>query len=497
MNEAIFLPEQLTHNTYRCEYLVIGSGAGGSVAAMELAEAGKDVIVIEEGLHYKTADFSNNISEMTQKTWRKSGVTPFWGNPLVGFAEGKCVGGGTVINGGLLWRTPERMLDIWESDYGISGYTNDDLKTHFEKIEQILNVGYHIKDDQNNDSDVLINGCNNLNWQFVPVPRAGGLDCSNANLCPTGCPTGAKQSTALTYIPRAINAGAKIYTGCRAIQIIKHGKLADTVRAVVNSGGKSRIIEIKSDFVFLSGGAIQSPFLLQRSKISATAGKKLEFHFNLKFVAEFDQTIRAQDGTIFTVQVQEFMNEGLLIMASNYQRHYLSMTLAHFGNDVVNQVMERFDYCGLYVAQVQAKSKARVISTFRSDPFVFYNFDLDDMPAIKDAIRKTVLLLFKSGAKKVYLPIIGSDPINDSENSLNQIIKNLKPKDLEIVSVHVMASCSMGSDKNSVTDFSGKIVGYDNIFITDASILPSNIGESPQGTIMAISHEILNKHIHN
>ena len=65
MNNAIFHPDQLTSNSYRCESLVIGSGAGGSVAAMELAEAGRDVIVIEEGLHAKTSGFTNNISDMT------------------------------------------------------------------------------------------------------------------------------------------------------------------------------------------------------------------------------------------------------------------------------------------------------------------------------------------------------------------------------------------------------------------------------------------------
>jgi len=497
MNNAIFHPDQLTSNSYRCESLVIGSGAGGSVAAMELAEAGRDVIVIEEGLHAKTSGFTNNISDMTQQNWRNGGVTPFWGKPPIGFAEGKCVGGGTVINGGLLWRTPQRMLDVWENQYGLKGYTIDDLIPHFEKIEQILNVGFHKKDNQNIDSDVLIKGCDNLGWNYVPVPRAGGEDCSNSNLCPTGCPTGAKQSTAITYIPRAINSGAKIFTGSRAIQINKHGNLADSVQVKVKSKGQSRVIDIRSDYIFLSGGAIQTPFLLQKSKINANAGKKLEFHFNLKFVAEFDKKIRAQDGTIFTVQVQEYMDEGLLIMASNYRPHYLAMTLAHLGNTVINDVMEKYDYCGLFVAQIQAKSKGKVISAFRTDPFVRYNFDPDDMFAIIDAMEKTVKLLFQSGARKVYLPVIGSVPVMDPESSFKQAIQNLKSEDLEIVSVHAMASCPMGTDGNAVTDLSGKIHGFKNIYITDASILPSNIGESPQGTIMAISHKILQKHIQN
>ena len=128
------------------------------------------------------------------------------------------------------------------------------------------------------------------------------------------------------------------------------------------------------------------------------------------------------------------MDDGLLIMASNYRPHYIAMTLAHFGNKIINKVMEKYDYSALYVAQVQAKSKAKIISTLRTDPFVSYSFDRSDINAVKDAIKKTVKLLFESGAVKVYLPIIGSIPIIDSDKSLNQVIDNLEPKDLEIIS---------------------------------------------------------------
>ncbi len=489
----IYKPEQSTKKAYRCEYLVIGSGAGGSVAALELAEAGKDVLIVEEGLHHKTENFSNKISDMMQNTWRNNGVTPFWGIPPIGFAEGKCLGGSTVINGGLLWRTPKRMLNIWEKEYGLSGYGEDDLLRHFKKVEELLNVSFNREDNQNLDSEMLKIGCDNLGWKYLQVPRAGGKNCINSNLCPTGCPSGAKQSTALTYLPEAVKLGAKIITGHKAI-IINYGNNKFHTTKIKNQLNNN-ITEINSDYIFLSGGAIQTPFLLQKSKIKTDAGRKLEFHFNLKFVAEFDKKIEAHKGTIFTIQVQEFMNQGLLIMASNYQPHYLAMTLEHFGNNTINSVMERYEYCGLFVAQVQAKSKGRISNLYDESPLVTYSFNKMDLPLIKNAIKKTAKLLFQSGAVKVFLPIRGSKPIRQSELKKSKVIQNLKPKELELVSVHAMASCSMGPNDNSVTDLSGKLNGCNKIHITDASVLPSNIGESPQGTIMSISHEILNRHL--
>ena len=120
-HNRIISPSEIDNSKYRCEYVVIGSGAGGSVAAMELSEAGKDVIILEEGLYFDSSDFKNDISDMTKASWRNSGVTPFWGKPPIGFAEGRCVGGSTVINGGLIWRTPEHILDLWKKDFGFSG----------------------------------------------------------------------------------------------------------------------------------------------------------------------------------------------------------------------------------------------------------------------------------------------------------------------------------------------------------------------------------------
>jgi len=54
----------------------------------------------------------------------------------------------------------------------------------------------------------------------------------------------------------------------------------------------------------------------------------------------------------------------------------------------------------------------------------------------------------------------------------------------------------MGQQKNgAVVDENGKVYGYDNLFVCDASVLPTNIGESPQATIMAFSHEIVARHL--
>jgi choline dehydrogenase-like flavoprotein len=494
MTNSILSRGDYTKNTYSCEYLIVGTGAGGSVAGALLAESGHDVIFLEEGGYYPTESYTSNISEMTSQLYRNQGVFPFLGKPSIAFAEGCCVGGGTVINGGLIWRTPPWVLDEWQNDYGLKGYGQKELEKHFETIEKDLHVVRHELDENENlDSLKLLKASEQLGWKYVMVPRAV-KDCSNMNLCPTGCPSGAKQSTLETYIPRALKKGARIFSRCRAVKIIhSNGKARKVITRVMSD--KPKHIEISFDHLVLAGGAVQTPHLLRRSGISTLAGRKLQFHMNLKVVARFKDRLNAEQGTMFTVQVQEFEREGLLIMASNIRPHYIAMTLSHYSNDVINTVLENYNNLGIFVAMIRTHSTAHVISRFGDHPIVSYRFDPDDLSRIKIALRRTANLLFHGGALELYMPIAGMEGVK-SLHDLDRKLDNVKPETLQIITVHVMASCPMGpAPDTSVINPDGELWNMKNILVTDASILPSNIGESPQETIMAFAHEIINRHI--
>lgn len=494
MTNSIFSSEDYTKDKYSCQYLVVGTGAGGSVAGALLAEKGYDVIFLEEGGYYPTESYSSNISEMTSRLYRNQGVFPFIGKPTIAFAEGSCVGGGTVINGGLIWRTPPWVLDEWHNDRGLEGYGMEDLTAHFETVENDLHVIRHdLEENENLDSLKVFEASKRLKWKSVMVPRAV-KNCDNRNQCPTGCPTGAKQSTLETYLPRALKSGARIFSGCRAIKIVHSSNKATKV-IVSLSGNRSRHIEISFNHLVIAGGAVQTPHLLSRSGLSNLAGRNLQFHMNLKIVARFKDRINAERGTMFTVQVQEFEREGLLIMASNIKPHYIAMTLSHYSNDTIDSALEDYEKLGIFVAMIRPRSSAHIISRLGDNPIVLYRFAPEDLPGIKTALRKTAGLLFEGGAIELYMPVAGIGPVR-SLNELERKLDDITPAKLEIITVHVMASCPMGPDPaSSVINPDGKLWNMKNILITDASMLPSNIGESPQGTIMAFAHEIMNRHI--
>jgi choline dehydrogenase-like flavoprotein len=487
-DKSVLSEQEYNHDTWRCEYLVIGSGAGGSISGALLAEAKRDVIILEEGGYFPTDSYSSNISDMTAMLYRNRGVFPFLGIPTIAFAEGRCVGGGTVINGGLFWRTPPWILDQWVLKNGLTEFDPDSLVPHFEVIEKDLNVVIRPPEsDANLDSMALRRGAESLGWKSVMIPHAV-KGCTNLNLCPTGCLSGAKQSMLETYLPRAMKNGARVFSNCRALTIEHSGRQA---RSIVASVSNKKKIVVKFDHLILAAGAIQTPHLLRRSGLSRLAGRKLQFHLNLKIVARFREEISAKNGAMFTVQVQEFERDGLLIMGSNLQPHYVAMSLGNYGPKMINRLLESYDHLGIFVAMIRPKSWAHIASWTGDNPLIWYRFNPSDLEQIRLGLERACTVLFESGALELFLPIVRDGRVT-SMTEVRALLSKLTPKELELISVHAMSSCPMGTDESySVVDPDGKLRDLDNVTIADASILPTNIGESPQGTLMAFAHKVI------
>ncbi len=251
-----------------CDVVVVGSGAGGSTAAAELAEAGFDVIVLEEGSYYGTKDFKPNALDMIRKMYRDGGASAAIGRPPILFQEGRTVGGSAVVNGGMSWRTPERILEDWAKDYGLPGLRPAALEPYFERVERRIHVAYQDPESIGRDNQLLKEGADKLGWAIDPNLR-NQLHCAGSNNCAFGCPTGAKQSTLVTYIPRALHFGARVYSNVRINKITQHGKRATGVSGHVirPNGTRGHRVTVRAKVVIAACGSIQTPALLHRSGV--------------------------------------------------------------------------------------------------------------------------------------------------------------------------------------------------------------------------------------
>src|SRR5262245_3023737 len=109
-----------------CEVPVIGSAAGGATTAARLAEAGVDVLVVEEGAWVEQGSVVPFSLEQMDRQYRAGGVTVALGRPSIAYTEGCCAGGGTEINSGLYRRPASDTLERWRRQTSIADFSDDD-----------------------------------------------------------------------------------------------------------------------------------------------------------------------------------------------------------------------------------------------------------------------------------------------------------------------------------------------------------------------------------
>ncbi|MEV5957087.1 GMC family oxidoreductase [Streptomyces sp. NPDC051987] len=477
--------------TLDTDVLVIGSGAGGSVAALELASAGRQVTVLEEGPRASTARLAAaSPAESMRTLYRNGGLTPVFGTPTIAYGEGRAVGGTTLVNGGLLWEPPSTLLARWAAVAGIDGYRAADLAPHLKTVGDRLGTiaQGHGGAADNRDSRLLAAGADLLGWRWQHAHRVV-RGCAHRNRCTTGCTTGAKQSMAVSYLPRAERLGARIHPDTRVLRLLHDGS---TVRGVLAVGPDGERTVHRARAVFLAAGPLGTPALLQRSGIQPRrAGRELALHVNLRTVARFREEVTADRGTIFTAQLQEFGDRGVLMMPSNLSRGALAAALAGRSPTDVERLLADYDRLGVYTTQVRLQGTATVRALPGGGLLVRHGMTAVDHGALREAFRISARLLFAAGAEQLTPPVSSAAPLGSLAEA-EEFCRRVRPGDWELVSVHGMASARMAApDRGGVCDAWGRPYGFEGLRVCDASVLPGVTGISPQGTIMAFAHEIV------
>jgi choline dehydrogenase-like flavoprotein len=451
------------------EILIIGSGAGGAVAAAHLAERGFEVLVLEEGGWFDRDDFARPSHEILRALYRDAGATPVlgWpGTPPIVLAEGKCIGGSTVVNGGTSWRTPAWALEKWRTRFGLSELTDAEMGPYFDELERSLEVGAVTPDIGGKHNLIIAEGARRLNWSAGWV-RRNAAGCAGSGRCPFGCPRDAKRAMHVSYLPRAARSGARVAARVRADRlIVEHGRVVG-----VSASSRDRRLEIRARKTLLAAGAIHSSQLLRPHDRSGDAGRHFIIHPIVKAVGLFDERVEGWKGVVQGYYVDQHSDDGILIMTGMVPPELLAFSLGpsdHF------ETMSRFAHALVIGAIVSDSSRGRVLG----GRMTMYRQNAEDAARMLRAIRHMAELLFASGARRVLLPLVHPHAI-DSPTQIDDLRGPLS----EVLTIHPMGTCRMGS----VTDARGRVNGLSGVHVVDASLMPSSIGVNPQLTIMALA----------
>ncbi|MGH9118522.1 MAG: FAD-dependent oxidoreductase [Acidimicrobiales bacterium] len=465
----------------RTEILIIGSGAGGAATAAVLAEAGRQVTVVEQGPWIDPdaddAPEPFSLQEMVAR-YRHHGLSAALGHPPIAYAEGRCVGGSTEINSGLWHRLPPDVAASWRAEHGIDGFEPALLDRWADRVESWLSVS-RLPGAPPLSSAVLERGAGKLGWRSTEVPRAVAYD---------GDGRATRQTMARTVLPRAVAAGADVLADCRVARLVRSGDRVTGGRAHRRRpDGTTEPIEIDAEHVVVCGGAIQTPALLQRSGIRHRVGRGLKLHPTIKIAARFPHPVAHHDVPMH--RVTEFGPE-LAIGGSASRPGHVGLALADSGAGAadVDAALADWEHVFVYYASIRSEGSGRVLAVPGvGSPLVTYRLTDGDLSRLARGLLLLGELLLAAGATELFPSVAGARVVRRPEE-LASWWGSVDRSRANLMTVHLTSTVGMGEHPaRTGADSYGRVWGCGNLTVNDASLLPDAPGVNPQATIMTIA----------
>ena len=474
------------------DVVVIGSGAGGAVMAKELAESGMSVVVLEEGGYFTRPDFAGPPWERFQRFYRANGTTVALGLPTIPMPLGKAVGGSTLINSGTCFRTPDVVLKEWGNQWGIEGIDPAAMTPFFDRVERILHVTPVPEEILGENARVFRRGVEKLGLHGTPIPR--NIDgCRGCGVCAFGCPSDAKQSTHISYLPRAQRHGTKIYARCRADRIlVSDGHARGVVASLLDDKGQPRAtLTVRAKIVVVAAGAVHTPALLHSNALgnrSGELGRNLRIHPAAGIGAWMPEDVYGWRGTLQPYYVDDWhASHDIMIEVTSSVPSIGAGTMPGTGL-FTKEIIARYKHlasAGLFVSDT---SSGRVRKTGKGEPIVTYKLNKTDTRKLVRGIVHVAEIFFAAGAREVFTGLPGKAFVRSTAELEDVKEEAVRPGALRLTAFHPVGTARMGADPSkTVVGPWGELHDVANLFVADASVLPGCPTVNPQITIMAFA----------
>jgi choline dehydrogenase-like flavoprotein len=471
-----------------CEVVVVGTGAGGAAVAYELARRGRAVLLLEEGDYHRRSSLRARPAASYPKLYRDSGMMVALGNVGIPLWAGRAVGGTTLINSGTCYRTPERTFTYWRSRYGLGqDFSSAGLAPYYERVEAMLGVAPANPLHLGAVAGIVARGADHLGFSHGPL-RRNAPDCDGQGVCCFGCPTGAKRSTDVSYIPEALMRGAELVTAARVDSIDVVAGRARGVTATLRGDGVRRPkLRVTADAVVVAAGSLLTPLLLDDTLKSPMLGKNLSIHPASKVVALFDEIVQQNIGIPQGYSIDHFAESGLMFEGTSLPYDVAALGFPWTGQRFTD-IMERYPHLATFGIMIQDTSRGQVRRGPGGSPLVLYNMNEKDLAHMQRGIEILCEVFLAAGSRRVLPLVAGQDEVTSKADVERLRARKLRAGDFEVAAFHPLGTCRIG------TDPARSCIGPDqethevrSLYVTDGSALPSSLGVNPQMTIMALA----------
>jgi choline dehydrogenase-like flavoprotein len=464
-----------------CDVVVVGSGAGGAVAAATLAEAGLDVIVLEAGESYDREAYPEDPLAAIAALYRDGGLTVAEGRPPIPVPVGRAVGGTTVINSGTCFRTPQPVLEHWRERYGI-GWAGE-LAPDFAAAEEFLRVTPLDPERMGRNGQLAMEGATELGVSGGPISRNAGA-CVQCSSCPFGCEIDAKRGMHVSYLPRAVAAGARLRTGAEARRVLSEGGRAVGVRCAGGYEVRARVATV------LAGGAFGTPELLRRSGLGGKrVGRHLHIHPACWVGARYGEDVRGWEGVMQSYYIDQWEPQRILLEATFTPLPFGGAWLLGSGREHQEAILG-FDRIGSIGVHLSDESEGRVAPGRDGSLRASYDLTAEDARRLTFGIARAAEVHFAAGAVEVY-PNIGRVPVLRPGELAEFEATAFKPGELRLEAFHPMGTARIAADPaEGVCAPDGSVNGTAGLYVADASLFPTSTGVNPMMTIIAFAKRV-------
>jgi choline dehydrogenase-like flavoprotein len=472
-----------------CDVVIVGSGAGGAVAAAELAAAGLDVVVLEAGQHYDRDNYPADHLEAIAELYRDGGLTIAAGRPPIPIPVARVVGGTTVINSGTCFRAPEPVLAAWQQRFGISWA--GDMTADYAEAEQTLHVKQLDPETMGRNGQLAMEGAAALGASGAPIHRNAG-DCSQCSSCPFGCEIDAKRGMHVSYLPRAVAAGARIRAGVTVDRVlVEDGRAVGVSCTVGGAGGKRRPFTVRARrAVIAAGGAFGTPELLLRSGLGGKqVGRNLHIHPACWVGARYEEEVRGWDGVMQSYYVDEWEPTGILLEATFTPLAFGGAWLLGAGESHQRAMLD-FGHIGSIGVHLCDESSGKVGLGAEGSLRASYKLIKSDADRLAFGIARAAEVHFAAGATEVYPNIARVGVLRPGDLAKFEAT-SFQPAELRLEAFHPMGTARIAADeREGACAIDGSVHGTKDLYVADGSLFPTSVGVNPMMTIIAFSKQI-------